>query len=260
MLSIDKNNDYRNVESEINSIKTLYSSEINGMLNYLNELGFQKLPFEHIDSPNNLTSEKVTDFFKLIKKTIKQLKEDVTEKQEQIDTIKKYKDNDNINEKQKIFSNTEYFNKINNENEKKYDIQKSFNLSNNTSNILSQNYNINKDRIKKIEDLCLQHNYEDDNQNSQIYNKKTYELDNNLPIENDNKKSQSYMDNFQRTKNLVNNESNISGIDIQLEHNYADSYSYQNMKDSYSINNNKDDNINRKENDYFSRINQNINK
>ena len=262
MLSIDKNDDYRNIETELNSIKATYISEINGMLNFLNEIGFQKLPFEHLVSQNDLTSEKITNFFKLIKKTIKQLKEDANEKQKQMEMLKKYKDNNIINEKQKIFSNTEYFNKINDENEN-YNIQKSFNILNDTNNILSQNFNINNDRIKKIEDLCLQHNYEDDNnQHSQIYNKKTYDIDNNLRSEYDNKKNQSYIDNFQRSKNMVNNESNTSGLGIQLEHNYTDSYFYQNMKDSYSnINNNiNDDIINRNKKDNFSQINENTNK
>ena len=262
MLSINKNDDYRNIEAELNSIKATYISEINGMLNFLNELGFQKLPFEHLVSQNDLTSEKITNFFKLIKKTIKQLKEDANDKQEQIEMLKKYKDNNNIiNEKQKIFSNTENFNKINDENEN-YNIQKSFNILNDTNNILSKNYNINNDRIKKIEDLCLQHNYEDDNnQLSQIYNKKTYEIDNNIRCEDDNKKNQSYMDNFQRSKNMVNNESNTSGLGIQLEHNYTDSYFYQNMKESYSnINNKNNDIIKRDEKDNFSEINENTNK
>ena len=75
MLSMDKNDDFRNVETELNSIKKIYSTEINGMLNFLNELGFQNLPFEQISSPNNLTSEKITNFFKFLKQTIKQLKD-----------------------------------------------------------------------------------------------------------------------------------------------------------------------------------------
>ena len=275
MLSMDKNDDFRNVETELNSIKKIYSTEINGMLNFLNELGFQNLPFEQISSPNNLTSEKIKNFFKFLKQTIKQLKDSSTEKEEQIQMIKKYNDkNENIKNQQKIFSNTEYLNKINNENEN-YNVQKSFNILNNTKDILSQdlntnflsnninNYNksINNDRIKKIEDLCLQNNYEDDNnQSSEIYNKKTYEIDNNFLSEDDNKKSQSYMDNFQRTKNMVNKENSNSGLGIQLEHNYTDSYFYQNMKDSYSnINNKNIDNINLNEKDYLSQINQNVN-
>ena len=96
---------------------------------------------------------------------------------------------------------------------------------------------------------------------SQIYNKKTYEIDNNIRCEDDNKKNQSYMDNFQRSKNMVNNESNTSGLGIQLEHNYTDSYFYQNMKESYSnINNKNNDIIKRDEKDNFSEINENTNK
>lgn len=270
MLSIDKNDDYKNIETELNSIKTVYSNEMNGMLNFLNELGFDNIPVEHM-APNVLTSEKIINFFNLIKRTIKQLKDDNLEKEEQIKMINKYKENNNkdIDNEQKLFNNTEFANKLNNEYNTKYKTQNNFNslninrLSQNniSRNILSNtSYTNNNDRIKKIEDLCLQHNYEDDtNQNSQINQRKTYEVNNDTRNNDDNKKSQSYMDNFQRSKNMVNNESSISGLGIQLEHNYTDSYFYQNMKDSFTNNNVNLDNINKMDKDYFSKINQHIN-
>ena len=87
--------------------------------------------------------------------------------------------------------------------------------------------------------------------------------------ESEYKNNQSYIDNFQRSKNMTNNESNISGLGVQLEHDYSDSCFYQNMKDSYTnvnkINENIDYNINKNiiGNDYISQINnqsQTINK
>ncbi len=272
MLSIDKNDDYRNVETELSSIKTVYTNEINSMLRYMNELGFDNIPIEHI-APNNLTTDKITNFFSLVKRIMKQLKDDVKEKDEQIKMINKYKDNkDNIDKiEQKLLNNTEYKAKINNE-YSKYNTQNSFNTLNNnerllntinSNNIMNSNNNssnnisnkrINNDRIKKIEDLCLQHNYEDENKNSEINNKNTYQIISNQ----DAQKSQSYFDNFQRSKNMTNNESNIS-LGVQLEHNYTDSYFYQNMKDSFTNNNINLDNINKMDKDYFSKINQHIN-
>ena len=264
MLSIDKNDDYRNVETELNSIKTVYSNEINSMLNYLIELGFDDIPIEHI-APSTLTTDKIINFFNLMKRTMKQLKDDSKEKDEQIKMIKKYKNStdfnkDNDNLEPKLYSNLK-----NNSEYSKYNTQNSFNTLNNNrlfSTINSNNNkNINHDRIKKIEDLCLQHNYEDDMPNSGINNKNTYQMISNQ----DEPKSQSYIDNFQRSKNMVNNDSNIS-LGIQLEHNYTDSYFYQNMKDSYSNVNNKnnnyiDDNLKDSNNniiikDYISQINK----
>ena len=251
LLSIDKSDDFRNLETELNSIKTVYSNEMNGMLNFLNELGIDNLPIEHF-APNNLTSDKIINFFNLLKRTIRQLKDDSSEKEEKIKMINKYKDNNNKLE-QKLFNKIENKNKNNINNDfNKYDTLNSINTLN-KNNIFSQNINqnilsnnnnsvINNERIKKIEDLCLQHNYEDDN--SIINNRKTYEINNNCNnyYDDNNKKSQSYMDNFQRSKNIniTNNESNISGLGIQLEHNYTDSYFYQNMKDFYSKNKQND--------------------
>ena len=56
ILSIDKNDDFRNIETELNSIKTVYSNEMNIMLRFLNELGFDNIPIEHI-APSNLTTD-----------------------------------------------------------------------------------------------------------------------------------------------------------------------------------------------------------
>ena len=266
MLSIDKNDDYRNVETELNSIKTVYSNEINSMLNYLIELGFDDIPIEHI-APSTLTTDKIINFFNLMKRTMKQLKDDSKEKDEQIKMTKKYKNSTDINKNNDNLEQKLYSNIKNNSEYSKYNTQNSFNTLNNNRLFSTINSNNNKssnnDRIKKIEDLCLQHNYEDDMNNSGINNKNknTYQMVSNQ----DEQKGQSYMDNFQRSKNMVNNDSNIS-LGIQLEHNYTDSYFYQNMKDSYSNvnnknNNNIDDNLKDSNNnivikDYISQINK----
>ena len=297
MLSIDKNDDFRNIETELNSIKTVYSNEINSFLRFLNELGFDNIPIDHI-APNNLTTDKIINFFNLIKRTMKDLKDDVIEKDNQIKMMKKYNDNKDkgdINSINNINNDYECITKINNE-YSKYKTDNSFNTlnnrfsnisnnnilnsnkdsinDNNINNININNSNINNSRIKKIEDLCLQHNYEDDNYNNnnkdkkfEINSKNTYQMISNP--ESEYKNNQSYIDNFQRSKNMTNNESNISGLGVQLEHDYSDSCFYQNMKDSYTnankINENIDYNINKNiiGNDYISQINnqsQTINK
>ena len=250
MLTIDKNDDFRNIETELNSIKTIYSNEMNIMVRFLNELGFDNIPLEHI-APSNLTTDKIINFFNLIKRILKQLKEDIADKELQIQMINKYKSNEeNLNKtiEKKLYCNTEYINKINNE-YSKYNTQNSFKTLNNNriSNILNDNSLgnnnnnvniINNDRIKKIEDLCLQHNYEDVSQINENNNKNSKTDLINSNKDNEFKINKSYMENFQRSKNMSNNESNTSGLGIQLEHNYTDSYFYQNMKDSYINKNN----------------------
>ena len=227
MLSIDKSDDFRNIESELNSLKNLYTNEMNSMLRYLYELGIDDISLSSGNiKPENLTADIIINFFNIIKNTIKKLKLSNEEKEGQIELLKKIKNVEN--DKPKFSDNDN-------------------NIKNNIFNLNSNYSNKNNDRIKKIEELCLKH---------------TYDIDNIK--ENNNLISQSYLDNFTRSKNTINNELNYnSDLGIQLEHNYTDSYFYPNVKESLSKNkkneeiinneNNKDDN-NIKE--YISRINE----
>ena len=43
MLSIDKSDDFRNIESELNSLKNIYTNEMNSMQRYLYELGIDDI-------------------------------------------------------------------------------------------------------------------------------------------------------------------------------------------------------------------------
>ncbi len=227
MLSIDKSDDFRNIESELNSLKNIYTNEMNSMLRYLYELGIEDISL----SSGNIKSEKLTaeiiiNFFNTMKNTIKQLKLSNEEKEGQIELLKKIK---------------------NVENDKPKSSDNDNNIKNNIFNLNSNCSNKNNDRIKKIEELCLKH---------------TYDIDNIK--ENNNLISQSYLDNFTRSKNTINNELNYnSDLGIQLEHNYTDSYFYPNIKESLSKNKKNDENINNENNkddnnikEYISRINE----
>ena len=229
MLSIDKSDDFRNIQSELNLLKNIYTNEMNSMLRYLYELGIDDISLSsgNIKS-ENLTADIIINFFNTMKNTIKQLKLCNEEKEGQIELLKKIK---------------------NVENDKPKSSDNDNNIKNNIFNLNSNCSNKNNDRIKKIEELCLKH---------------TYDIDNIK--ENNNLISQSYLDNFTRSKNTINNELNYnSDLGIQLEHNYTDSYFYPNIKESLSKNkkndennndaNNKDDN-NIKEKEYISRINE----
>ena len=161
-----------------------------------------------------------------MKNTIKQLKLSNEEKEGQIELLKKIK---------------------NVENDKPKSSDNDNNIKNNIFNLNSNCSNKNNDRIKKIEELCLKH---------------TYDIDNIK--ENNNLISQSYLDNFTRSKNTINNELNYnSDLGLQLEHNYTDSYFYPNAKESLSKNKKNDENINNENNkddnnikEYISRINE----
>ena len=227
MLSIDKSDDFRNIESELKSLKNLYTNEMNSMLRYLYELGIEDISLSsgNIKS-ENLTSDIIINFFNTMKNIIKQLKLSNEEKEGQIELLKKIK---------------------NVENDKPKSSDNDNNIKNNIFNLNSNCSNKNNDRIKKIEELCLKH---------------TYDIDNIK--ENNNLISQSYLDNFTRSKNTINNELNYnSDLGIQLEHNYTDSYFYPNIKESLSKNKKNDENINNENNkddnnikEYISRINE----
>ena len=227
MLSINKSDDFRNIESELNSLKNIYTNEMNSMLRYLYELGIDDISLSsgNIKS-ENLTADIIINFFNTLKNTIKQLKLSNEEKEGQIELLKKIK---------------------NVENDKPKSSDNDNNIKNNIFNLNSNCSNKNNDRIKKIEELCLKH---------------TYDIDNIK--ENNNLISQSYLDNFTRSKNTINNELNYnSDLGIQLEHNYTDSYFYPNVKESLSKNKKNDENINDANNkddnnikEYISRINE----
>ena len=236
MLSIDKNDDYNNIEYELNSLKKIYTNEMNSTLRYLSELGLDNISSSSYNiSSENLTTDTIINFFNLIKNIIKQLKLINEEKEGQIELLKKIKTIEN-NKK----DNNNKMNDYNSMEENKI-INNNF-LNSNYSSIENYKNTINNDRIKKIEELCLKH---------------TYDIDNIK--DNSNIISQSYLDNFKRSKNIVNKElNNNSDLGIELEHNYTDSYFYPNIKDSIP-DNKKDNEMNNNENnikEYISRINE----
>ena len=137
MLSIDKNDDFRNMESDLNSLKHIYITEMNSMLRYLYELGLDDISLSQRNiNSENLTSEVIINFFNSIKNIIKQLTQSNKEKEGQIELLKK--------------NNIENRNEINYNNKKNYKYYDFNNM-------------INNDRIKKIEELCLKHTYDIDN-------------------------------------------------------------------------------------------------
>lgn len=87
ILSIDKNDDYLTIESKINSMRNVYTSEINSMINFFNEIGLDN-PLQKIN-PSNFTEDKVIQFFSLCKKHFKSLKNTIVDQEEKINYLSK---------------------------------------------------------------------------------------------------------------------------------------------------------------------------
>ena len=64
ILSIDKSDDYLNIEAKLNSVKNIYSNEINSMINFFDEIGLKDYKTEKMNS-GNFSEDKVISFFSL---------------------------------------------------------------------------------------------------------------------------------------------------------------------------------------------------
>ena len=229
ILSIDKNDDFRILETKLNSFLNIFTNEMNSMIKFLYELGHENISFENITT-ENLSTDIIVNYFNMLKKLIKEQKLKIEEKERQIKLLNKLKFSENkqsidIKEEEKNFY-------MNDNNDKNHNI--------NYSSIENMKNSINNDRLKKIEDLCI-HN--------------TYDIDN---IKENNNISRINFDNFQRSKNIINNNelNNNSDLGIQLEHNYTDSYFYPNIKESVPNKKISDEINNNNMKEYISRINE----
>ena len=77
MLSIDKSEQYLDIESKLVSTKNLYVNEINSLISYLSQLELDGIKFEKI-SADTFSEDKVVNFFSFIKKKFKDMKNDIT--------------------------------------------------------------------------------------------------------------------------------------------------------------------------------------
>ncbi len=261
MMNIDKNDNVRELETELVSIKTVYSNEINSMINFLKEIGYDNLPFDKV-FVENITNDKVMGFFGFLKRVIKEMKENIIDQNNQIDKLVN-EFNDKNNKLETFNKNIEEFNNRNNLEYK----QKMDNFIN------SMNNNTNNSRLQNIDDILQSNNNEIKNN---ISNNNKPQLNKNK--EEDLKQSQSNIDNFQRSKminqnnNTTNINNNISSIGnnlnsynnqnkiftkYSLDHDYSDPHYFQ---DSYlnKVNDSNLNNLSRSE-VYQQPINRNIN-
>ena len=147
MANIDKEENFQIVSNELSSLKIVLVNEINHVLNIFKEFGYDNLPQEKLEI-NNITSQKIADFFQLIIKIIRQMKELIHNKETLIskmtidqvtnrsnfDNINKSYEKLNIDNKNSIGYKTYNFSVRNNFHNKPYNI--SFrNMPKNNKNI-----------------------------------------------------------------------------------------------------------------------------
>lgn len=136
MLSIDKSDDYLNIESQLHSVRNVYANEMNSMINFFNELGIDNNPIQKITN-QNFSEDKVINFFSLIKTHMKNMKLTILNQEEQI----KYLSNENLkisHEVENIKKQTDNFIR-----RKNIDFNESCNMNNynsyNNQNFISTN-------------------------------------------------------------------------------------------------------------------------
>jgi hypothetical protein len=83
MLSIDKSDEFLDIENKLVSTKNLYVNEINSMISYLKEIGLDRSQFEKI-SADTFSEDKVVNFFTYIKKNFRDLKNDINSLNEKV--------------------------------------------------------------------------------------------------------------------------------------------------------------------------------
>jgi uncharacterized protein (DUF3084 family) len=86
MLSIDKSDDYLNIETQLDSVRNVYSNEINSIINFSNEIGIDNMSMQKVNG-SSLTEDKVINFFTLVKKQMKMMKMTILTQEEQIKTL-----------------------------------------------------------------------------------------------------------------------------------------------------------------------------
>lgn len=155
MAKIDREDNIQNKINELSTLKIVLISEINHVINFLKNIGYDNLPLEKIET-NNLTSQKITDFFQTIIKIIKQMKELLRNKEtiiskmtiDQATNRSGYNSNlDNIINKSCEKLSLDY----NNIGFKTYNFSVRNNIHNKSYNISFRNFQKNNDLIEKTQ-------------------------------------------------------------------------------------------------------------
>ena len=242
MININKEDNIKLKDDEIYTLKIILVTEINHILNFLNEIGYNNIQMNKMEI-SDITSQKLTNFFELIIKIIKQMNELILKKESVISkmTIEKNiisdNKNENINNKsfEKLtFDYNNYNLGLNNYN---FSVKNS-NQRKKKFNISFRNYN-NKNYYKNFDIIPNKYNIieiNNDNSNNNIESK------NNLEIKNNNYKDE-LLEYINKEKYDLKDKDKINDIEINKNKDMSDSYFYNKEKRennySYDKENNK---------------------
>ena len=190
MISIDREDNIKQKDSEISTLKIVLVSEINHIINFLNEIGYSNLPVNKMEI-SEVTSQKLTNFFNLIIKIIKQMKELIHKKESVISRMTIEQHTSSENKTERINNNKSYdkftfdYNKYN-MGLKKYNF--SINNSNQKKKLNISFRNLNTPKSNNIINLNLDDNYSQPMTDLKInkYELKSYQLDEQKIEKNDN--------------------------------------------------------------------------
>ena len=257
MLSIDKSDDYLNIESQLTSARNIYANEMNSMINFFHEIGLDNNPIEKVTAMN-FTEDKIISFFALVKKHMKDMKNKIDYQDEKIkdlsnenNKMKQRIDNINMKTESLFTKNNIDLNDINNNNfninsnnnynnfnedNKQFISNNSYNNINNNS--IPNNYK-NYEETKKIfpnnnfDDIELSNN--NPNYNSKLNNQDQFTYNYNYnPIKRGIGESQNFISNT-NTNQLINEDDNHLSTQNLIKSNSTNLINYNNFN-SQNIN------------------------
>ena len=190
ILNIDKEDNIKLKDDEIYTLKIILVTEINHIINFLNEIGYNNIDNNKMEI-SDITSQKLSNFFELITKIIKQMNELIL-KQENI--ISK------LNIEKKI--STDNKNENNNNNNKSYD-KLSFDYNNYNLGLNNYNLSVNNNNKKNKYNISFR-NYS----NKKFYNNfdiipNNYNI---IELKNDNNVESKSNLNINNYDELINND------------------------------------------------------
>lgn len=217
MISIDREDNIKQKDSEISTLKIVLVSEINHIINFLNEIGYSNLPVNKMEI-SDVTSQKLTNFFNLIIKIIKQMKELIHKKESVISRMTIEQHTLSENKTERINNNKSYekltfdYNKYN-MGLKKYNF--SINNSNQKKKLNISFRNLNTPKSNNIINLNLDDNSSQPMSDLKInkYEIKSYQPDEQKIENNDNLISNKDNEGGGDKTGTVNNEINVENKD-----------------------------------------------
>ena len=256
MLSIDKSDDYLNIESQLTSARNIYANEMNSMINFFHEIGLDNNPIEKVTAMN-FSEDKIISFFALVKKHMKDMKNKIDYQDEKIKDLSNENNQikqriDNINMKtESLFAknnidlhdtnnnnyniNPNNYGNFNEEN-KQFITNNSYNNLN--SNTIPSNYK-NYEETKKIfpnnnfDDIELSNN--NPNYNSKLNNQDQFTYNYNYnPIKRGIGESQNFISNT-NTNQLINEDDNHLSTQNLIKSNSIMNSNYNNFNSQNEI-------------------------